>query len=212
MPRNTSQNAKVQKAARFFVTGSGFNVPQAMRAANFSGPQSYDKTLQQLVRRVVAKQQQPAPPLPLPPSIIGSTMSIDGSISSLSTQSPAVKFARPKIKQIRKTTTGMQHHRANIAIDKKHASAAHKRATTILSEERKKPKWRSSQNVCDQIEGEYGVKLSRHTLNRYVKDGYIGSSPLRNGSPGTIPEFVFKTLCTAMESYIYIQPTQWAKC
>ena len=58
--------------------------------------------------------------------------------------------------------------------------------------------------MCDQIEGEYGVKLSRHTLNRYVKDVNIGSSPLRKGSPGTIPEFLFKTLCTAMGSYMKI--------
>ena len=44
----------------------------------------------------------------------------------------------------------------------------------ILSEERKKSKGRSAQNVCDKIEGEYGVKLSCHTLNQYVKDGNIG--------------------------------------
>ena len=98
----------------------------------------------------------------------------------------------------------MQQHRASTEIDKKHASAAHKRATTILDEERKKPKGRSVQIVCDQIEGKYGVKLSCHTINRYVKDGNIGSSPLINGSPGTIPEFVFKTLCTAMERYTKI--------
>ena len=101
-------------------------------------------------------------------------------------------------------TTGMQQHRVNTAIEKKHASASHKRTTTILAEERKKPKGRSAQNVCDQIEREYGVKLSRHTLNRYFKDGNIGSSPLRNGFPGTIPEFVFKNLCTAIESYMKI--------
>ena len=61
--------------------------------------------------------------------------------------------------------------------------------------------------MCDEIEGEYGVKLSRHTLNRYFKDGYIGSSPLRNRSSGTIPEFVLKFLCTAMESYMKINRT-----
>ena len=175
-----------------------------MRVANFWGPQLYDKTLQQLVCRVVAKQQQSAPPIPTPPSIISSTISIDGSISSLSTPSPAVKFACPKIKQIRKTTTGMQQHWANTAIDKENASTAHKRGKTIIDEERKKPKGRSSQNVCDEIEGEYGVKLYRHTLNLYVKDGNIGSSPLRNRSPGTIPEFLFKTVCTATVSYMKI--------
>ena len=58
--------------------------------------------------------------------------------------------------------------------------------------------------MCDKIEGEYGVKLSCHTLNRYVKDGNIGSSPPRNGSTGTIPEFLFKNLCTEMESYMKI--------
>ena len=165
MPRNTSQNVKVQKANRLFVSGSGFNMPQVMCAVNFSGPQSYDKTLQQIVRRVVGKQQQSAPPLLLPPSIISYTISIDNLISSLSTPPLAVKFARPKIKHIWKTTTGMQQHRANAAIDKKCASDAHKRATTILDEEIKKPKGRSAQNLCDQIEGGYGVKLSRHTLN-----------------------------------------------
>ena len=98
----------------------------------------------------------------------------------------------------------MQQHRANTEIDKNNASATNKWATTILSEERKKRKGRFSQNVCDQIEGGYGVKLSRRNLNWYVKDVNIGSSPLRNGSLGTIPEFVFKTLCTAMESYTKI--------
>ena len=133
-----------------------------------------------------------------PQSIISSTMYINDSISYLYNPSPAVKFALPKIKQIWKTTTGMQQHRAKTEINKKHASSAHKRATTILSEERNKPKGSSAKNVCDKIEGKYRVKLSRHTLNRYVKDGNIGSSPLRNGSPCTIPAFLFKTLCTAM--------------
>ena len=88
----------------------------------------------------------------------------------------------------------MQKHQAITAIEKNHASVAHKRATKILAEERKKPKGRSVQNVCDQIEGEYGVKLSRHTLNGYVKNSNIGSSLLRNGPPGNIHEFVFKTM------------------
>ena len=115
-----------------------------------------------------------------------------------------MNFARPKIKQIRKTTTGMQKNRSNTAIEKKHASTSNERATTILSEDRNKLKGKSDQNVCDKIEGEYGVKISCHTLNRYVKDGYIGSSPPRNGSPGTIPEFLFKNLCISMESYTKI--------
>ena len=198
MPRNTSHNAKVQKAARLFVSSLGFNAPQAIRAAIFLWLQSYDKTLQQIVCRDIAKQQQSAPSLPLSPSIISSTISIDGSISSLSAPSPAVKLARMKIKQIWNTTTGTQKHRANTAIDKKHASDSHNRATTIIDEERKKPKGRSAQNVCNHIEREYGVKFCCHTLNWYVKDGYIRSSSLRNGSPGTIPEFVSKTLCTEM--------------
>ena len=138
---------------------------RAIRATIFGGTQSYDKTFQQLVCRVFAKQQQSLPPLPPPPSIISSTISTNGSISSLSAPLLAVKFAHLQIKQIWKTTTGMQQHRANTEIDKNHASAAHKRATHILAEESNKPKGRSSQNVCDQIEGEYGVKLSRHTLN-----------------------------------------------
>ena len=58
----------------------------------------------------------------------------------------------------------MQQHQANTAIDKNHTSSAQKRAKTILAEDRKTPKGRSDQNVCDQIEGGYGVKLSRHTL------------------------------------------------
>ena len=61
--------------------------------------------------------------------------------------------------------TGIQKNQANTSIKKNHASAAHKRATTILAEDRKKPKERSAQNVCDQIEGGYGVKIARHTLN-----------------------------------------------
>ena len=50
-------------------------------------------------------------------------------------------------------TTGMYQQQANKGIHKNHTSAAHKQATTTLAEERKKPKGRSAQNVCDQIEG-----------------------------------------------------------
>ena len=45
-------------------------------------------------------------------------------------------------------------------MDKNHSSAAHRLETTIHFEERKDNKGRSAQNVCDQIEGEYGVKIS----------------------------------------------------
>ena len=51
------------------------------------------------------------------------------------------------------------------------------------------------------MERNFPVVLS----NRYIsKMATLDFHPMRNGSPGTIPEFGFKNLCTAMESYMKI--------
>ena len=49
-----------------------------------------------------------------------------------------------------------------------------------------------------------GVGPSARTIQREVKAGRAGMSPLKKGEKGEIPEGVFKTLCTVFESFVSI--------
>ena len=62
---------------------------------------------------------------------------------------------------------------------------AHARATTLVAEERMKPKenCRTTAQVIASVEEEfrargYGVTLSKNTINRYVAHGMLGHSLL----------------------------------
>ena len=62
----------------------------------------------------------------------------------------------------------------------------------------------SAKGVIAKIEEDYGVKIAKSTLSRYVAEGDVGTSPKKPGNPGAISEWVFQSLCTAFSSFIKI--------
>jgi hypothetical protein len=76
---------------------------------------------------------------------------------------------------VRKTSHQEQIDKQNETKRKAAHAQAHARATTLVAEERMKPKenCRTTVQVIAQVEGEfrargYGVTLSKNTINRYV--------------------------------------------
>ena len=61
-----------------------------------------------------------------------------------------------------------------------------------------------AQKVAAQIKEDRQVDISFQTLSRYVTEGNIGVSPLKNGNPGKIVPWIFQTICTTLSSYIKI--------
>mmetsp|Transcript_24214 Transcript_24214/g.44509 ORF Transcript_24214/g.44509 Transcript_24214/m.44509 type:complete len:123 (+) Transcript_24214:54-422(+) len=116
MSTKGSDDALVQAAVGILLTSPNLNVPQAMRAANFSGNQSYDQALRARVRRLHRKKlstekQASSPP---PFSIHASSVSAASLTPTAGSTAPqAVEHPRPIPKQQRKTTTQSQQTRSN---------------------------------------------------------------------------------------------------
>ena len=82
---------------------------------------------------------------------------------------------------------------------------AHKMATLLYNEEKKKGKeGKSAQKVREMVLLEYEVALSVRTIQRYAKNGMAGKSPIKKGPEGNIDKFVFDTMCQAFSSMINI--------
>ena len=60
----------------------------------------------------------------------------------------------------------------------------------------------SAQAVADVIENDTGVKVSGRTIQDEVKvkNRNVGTSPLRRGPEGHIPDHSYRDLCLAYES------------
>ena len=150
MVQNSVKDAKVQKAARFLLTGAGLSVPAAMRAARFSDAQADNRTLQQIVRRLYrkslgpdARAQQQLPALVVTGS---SNQTVTSSVTGLS---PVPSNPPPRAHQIRKTSIGKQKDRSAKKKTANHTKLAHKRATVLYATEKAKRHGQSAQEVCD---------------------------------------------------------------
>ena len=114
-------------------------------------------------------------------------------------------------RKVRKTSHQAQIGKQNERKRKVVHAQAHARATTLVAEERAKPKedCRTTAQVIAQVEGEfsargYGVTLSKNTINRYVALGMVGTFPLARGYKCTMPRHAFELLVRVVELYIQI--------
>jgi hypothetical protein len=62
----------------------------------------------------------------------------------------------------------------------------------------------SARTVADLIRNNYGIDLCPQIIQKKMKEGKMGCSPLRRGPKGNIPELHYKNLCTAFESFVTI--------
>ena len=64
---------------------------------------------------------------------------------------------------------------------------------------------KSSREVVEIINDDYGTNLCNRTICNYVQNGWIGIAPHKNGHPEKISEQAFESLVGAFESYILIE-------
>ena len=87
----------------------------------------------------------------------------------------------------------------------RHYKHTFKRATITYAREKEKGKGGlSAKEVCRLIKEVFNVNLCPRTIQKKVKSGDIGLSPLRSGPKGMMDELHFKNLCIAAESYVVI--------
>ncbi len=181
----------VKRAAKARADPQTISVPEAIQVAKFKLEESTDHTLQMRVCRASS---------PPPPAI-----NIHDSISSstLSTPTPTLStLSKPK--RIRHTSVGAQQKHTNGL----HHKAAHKRATSLYTSEKSKPKGEtkmSASEVSKVVFGEYGVEISKCTTQCNLAKDSIGVSPNKKGPEGLVPRLIYNNLCNAFESYIQIK-------
>ena len=74
----------------------------------------------------------------------------------------------------------------------------------MYDRERQKEDGMSARAVVECIENDTGVKLSIRTIQKKVHAGDVGTSPLRRGPKGNIPDHLYRNLCIAYESFVVI--------
>jgi len=126
-----------------------------------------------------------------------------GGISSVSMS----EIASPptKVKRTQWPASAMQA-RYTEAIEKKTKhSTAFKHATIVYAREKTKGKdGMSTRSTAELVSMQHKVSISARSILRKVKEGNIGTSPLRQGPKGNIPALHFNNLCIAFQSFIRI--------
>jgi hypothetical protein len=207
MPRNNVRaDSRFQKAVEYQIKNPNLTVCDAMKLADFSLREREDKAKYMMVIRLLNKTKKDdfvTPPAQLSVTVSRSssdllssvTMSADGGVTS----APA-----KKAKHIRSTATAMQMRRKAAFEKKNEYNTAFKRATIVYAREKGKDDGMSARTVADLIRNDCGIDLCPRTIQKKVKEGEIGCSPLRRGPKGNIPELHYKNLCTAFESFVTI--------
>ncbi len=79
-----------------------------------------------------------------------------------------------------------------------------KQATTVYAREKEKTDGKLAQHVVNLIAKEFKVNLSARTIQRKVKNGEIGTTPVQCSPQGGIPENHYRNLLMAFESFVQI--------
>ena len=63
----------------------------------------------------------------------------------------------------------------------------------------------SANEVSKVVFGEFGVEISKRTIQREVAEDRIGVSPKKKGPEGVVLRLIYNNLCNAFERYIQIK-------
>jgi hypothetical protein len=112
-------------------------------------------------------------------------------------------------RNVRKKSYQVQIRKQNKRKHKAIYSQAHACVTTLVAEERAKPREdrRTTTQVISQVQGEfsaqgYGVTLSKNTINRYVALCNVGTFPFARGYEDMMPRHAFDLLVLVLDSYV----------
>ncbi len=130
---------------------------------------------------------------------------VDGTVSSMTSASLnlyPVKIIPKKVKCTRDTSGATQTKRVAALKKKEGYKIAFKHASSVYAREKAKKGVMSASSVSKMIEKEFHVHVTPRTIQRQVKNGDIGTSPIRRGPKGNIPERHYPNLLVTFESFV----------
>ena len=201
---NARADARVQKAVGYMKSIPGLTVPQAMKLADFTPNEQKSPSKQMWIRRRIKKEKDVS--VATTPTTSITVDHSPGDSGGISSVSMSEIVSPPKmVKSTRWPAAATQARRTEAAEKKRKHSTAFKHATVIYAREKAKGKGgMSAAEVAESVSKQYKVSLSRRSIQQKVKEGNVGTSPLRRGPKGNIPEQDFKNLCVAFESFVRI--------
>ena len=125
-------------------------------------------------------------------------------LRNVSKESSNPRHPAPKIVRKRTSISDAQAERVSKKTVSTHAKNAHKQATLLYAREQKKEGGLSAKKVREIVLKDYEVAPSIHSIQRYVKEGLTGQSPMKKGPEKIVSAFVFTTMCDAFSSMINI--------
>jgi len=191
-------DSRFQKAVEYQIKNPNLTVCDAMKLADFSLREREDKAKYMMVIRLLNKTKKDD--FVTPPAQLSITLSRSSSdlISSVTMSADGggvgvTSVPAKKAKHVRSTATAKQMLRKAAFEKKNEYNTAFKRATIVYAREKGKDDGMSARTVADLIRNNCGIDLCRRTIQKKVKEGKIGCSPLRRGPKGNIPELHYKT-------------------
>jgi hypothetical protein len=115
----------------------------------------------------------------------------DGTVSSMTSASLNLSPAKTIPKKVKRThdTAGATQTKWVEALKRKHGyKITFKYASSVYVREKAKKGGMAGFSVSKIIKKEFNVNLSAQTIQRQIKSGDIGTSPIRRGSKGNIPK------------------------
>ena len=207
MPKvNIRLAACVERAVELYRKHPTLSVPQLMKLADFPANELDDRALHMCIYcrikkwQIIPKRDVYKTPPPTTVDVSGQ----QGTLSSVTASAVSVTAPPQKVKRVRMTASAAQTVRAAKKVAADTHKIAVKRATRIYTGEKEKTDGKLAQYVVDLVKKEFKVSLCARTIQRKVKNGEIGTSPVRRGPKGSIPDIHYKNILIAFESFVTI--------
>ena len=116
----------------------------------------------------------------------------------------------PKEKRFRRKSKDIQADNGKIAAAKERNSKAMKAATTLMQRNNALPKAerRNAQEICEETNRAYNSSINPKTAARYVRQGLIGTSPLKPGPCGDVPKRSYTALKGAFSTFLKLEQAE----
>ena len=195
MPKiNVRADSRIDKAIVALTKYPNMTISEAMELTDFTPPEILCKAKYMWVywraKKILNRSKAflTSPTTRCVEVVSGVSMSTL-SESVTSTPSPPVASPPNKVKRTRWPAAATQARRAQQLHKKQQYNKAFKHATIAYAREKAKEKsGMSARMVTEIVRNELKVNLCPQTIQKKVKDGAVGVSPLRRGPKGFIPE------------------------
>ncbi len=188
------------KAVEYQINNPNLEVREVMKLADFSLREREDKAKYMMVLRLLNMTKKDDFVTPLAHISITVSRSSSDPISSVTMSADGGITSAPAKKAMCVCSTATATHmRHKAAFEKKKKyNTAIKCVTIVYAREKGKDDGMSARTVTDLIRNDCGIDLCPQTIQKKVKEGEIGCSPLRCGPKGT------SRSCTTRTSVLHL--------